>query len=138
MKQILDTTFKVNAARGAEVTASSTRSDCQPAAAVDDDYESFWAASPGNNSATLEFKLKGAKTVNVVMLQENIREGQRIEAFTVEAMVNGAWKQIAEGTTVGYKRLLRIPETTSDRFRLTILQSRTNPTLSSFGLYTMP
>ncbi len=45
---------------------------------------------------------------------------------------------VARGTTVGYKRLLRFSATTSQRVRLVIDSSRTNPTLSSFGLFKSP
>ena len=43
------------------------------------------------------------------MLQEDITKGQRIEAFTVEALTDNSWKEVAKGTTIGYKRLLRFP-----------------------------
>jgi alpha-L-fucosidase len=45
------------------------------------------------------------------------------------------WKTIAEGTTIGYKRLLRFPPVTSSRVRLRIVSSRLNPTIAEFGLY---
>jgi hypothetical protein len=69
------------------------------------------------------------------MLQENIQIGQRIESFVLEGWINGAWQKLTEGTTVGYKRLIRFNTVTTDRVRLRILKSRLNPTLSSFGLY---
>ena len=55
------------------------------------------------------YKLKSGSEINVVMLQEDIARGQRVEAFSVEAQTADGWKEIAQGTTVGYKRLLRFP-----------------------------
>ena len=40
-----------------------------------------------------------------------------------------------EGTTVGYKRLLRFDAMTASEVRLRILSSRLNPTLSAIGLF---
>jgi len=84
---------------------------------------------------SIEFELKSVSAFNVLLLQENISIGQRIEHFTLEARVNNSWKQVTEGTTVGFKRLLRFPTVTTDKVRLTIDKSRLEPTLSEFGLY---
>ncbi len=64
--------------------------------------------------------------------------GQRIERFVLEAWTDGEWRKITEGTTVGYKRLLRFDEVTASRVRLSIVESRTSPTIASFGLYRSP
>ena len=47
---------------------------------------------------------------NRFLVQEHIALGQRVKAFTLEAMLaDGSWVQVAEGTTIGYKRILRFP-----------------------------
>jgi len=71
-------------------------------------------------------------------VQEEIRAGQRVEEFALEVWDGNAWRLFAQGTTIGTKRLLRFPEVRADRVRLTILKSRTNPTLAAFGLYKSP
>ena len=75
---------------------------------------------------------------DVLLLQENIRMGQRVEKFVFEIMENQSWKTIADGTTIGYKRLLRFEPVKAKRVRLRITESRTNPTLAEFGLYKLP
>ena len=69
------------------------------------------------------------------MLQEPIRFGQRISAFTIEARAGGAWLTVARATTIGYKRLLRIDGVEADRVRITIEQANSVPALSNFGLF---
>ncbi len=69
------------------------------------------------------------------MLQEQIAQGQRIEKFELDALVDGHWKPIAKATTIGYKRLLRFPAVTAQKVRLRILQSRDCPTIREFGLF---
>jgi alpha-L-fucosidase len=84
-------------------------------------------------SVTLAFA-KPARFERVV-LQEFIRLGQRVEAFTVEAEVDGTWKTIGEGTTVGYKRIVRCEPTTAARVRVSIVRARACPTLATVAVY---
>lgn len=84
---------------------------------------------------TVEIKLNGKQTFNVLALQENIRKGQRIEKFILEYWTGTEWKKAVEGTTVGYKRLLQFEKVTTDRVRLQILSSRLEPFLAEMGLY---
>lgn len=74
-------------------------------------------------------------SINVLMLQEDIAKGQRIEAFKVEGEVDGEWQLLGEGTTVGYKRLLRFTDTRAARLRLTVTASRNDFRLSGVGVY---
>lgn len=72
------------------------------------------------------------------MLQEDISKGQRVEAFTVEVRVNGEWKPVAEGTTIGYKRLLRFPDTETDGIRVIIRECRGVANISRVGAFLAP
>lgn len=64
-------------------------------------------------------------TINVLDLRENIEQGQQIESFAVDALVDGSWHEIAQGTTIGHRRLLPLAEPLSaDDVRLRILSSR--------------
>lgn len=85
------------------------------------DGEKLWQVQPGGEQV---YQLKPGSVINLVMLQEDITKGQRVEAFRVEAWMNGQWTQIAEGTTVGYKRMVRFPEVETDRLRIKVLSSR--------------
>jgi len=138
MRKILDGIFKINLAEGATVTVSNMRNKGSTVAVVDGRFETYWTTEEGIESASLELKLTENITFDVVMLQENILVGQRVEKFIIEVWNNGVWRKVAEGTTIGYKRLLRFPEVTTDRVRLTILESRTNPAISEFGLFNSP
>jgi alpha-L-fucosidase len=75
------------------------------------------------------------------MLQEDIRQGQRIEAFRLDVCVDEVCREFARGTTIGYKRLLRFPDVRTPagerrgRVRLTIEQSRGTPVVSAISLH---
>lgn len=74
---------------------------------------------------------------NIICLQEDITKGQRVEAFHVEVSDDGkTWKTIASGTTIGYKRLLRLDSVVkAESVRYVIDGSRAEPEISSFRLY---
>ena len=91
-----------------------------------------WTARAGEQR---EYALKPGSTINVVLLQEDIARGQRVEDFTVEARVGGTWQQLGKGTTVGYKRMLRFPAVEADAIRLTIGQTRLEANIANVAAY---
>ena len=58
-----------------------------------------------------------------------------MESFTVEALVDGKWELIGEGTTIGYRRLLRFEKTQAEQIRVTITSTRATANISAIGLY---
>ena len=70
-----------------------------------------------------------------LLLQENIREGQRIEEFVLECRVDTDWVPVTEGTTVGYKRILRFDPVRCSEARIIIKKSRDVPRISEIGFY---
>ena len=88
----------------------------------------LWKANAGNSK---EYALTSKAPINVVVLQEDISKGQRVEKFTIEALVDGTWKEIGNGTTVGYKRMVRLPQVTTNKLRVTINNSRLTSNISN-------
>ncbi|SER91669.1 alpha-L-fucosidase [Pedobacter rhizosphaerae] len=125
-------TFKKNLAKDAVFTCKNGLNE---KALLDGDYLTNWTTKENDSTATLEITLPKAMRFDVVMLQENISIGQRIEEFSLEYLDKDVWKQLIKGTTVGYKRLLRFDEVSTTKLRLHIGSSRLNPTLSEFGLF---
>jgi alpha-L-fucosidase len=137
-RRILDETFAVNLAAGKRVTADNYRqmqSKFAPGNVTDADTQSYWATDDGVLAGTLEIDLGRRTYFDRIMLQEPIRFGQRISEFAVDAQVDGEWTEIARGTTIGYKRLLRVPSVETDRVRIRIEQANNVPALSNFGLF---
>ena len=91
-----------------------------------------WTARPGD---THVYQLKPKSEINVVMLCEDISKGQRMEAFTVEALTADGWKEIAKGTTVGYKRLIRIPAVEARQLRVKVDACRLAANISEVAAY---
>ncbi|MBO5820976.1 MAG: alpha-L-fucosidase [Alistipes sp.] len=91
-----------------------------------------WSAKSGENH---EFNVDSNRMINTLLIQEDITRGQHVEEFSVEAYINGAWHHIAEGTTIGYKRLLRFTDCKAERIRITIHASRGIANILNTGLY---
>lgn len=102
----------------------------------DDNYlkkgNARWMARSGDFK---EFQVKKNAWVNTLLIQEDIAKGQRIERFLLEGCVEGNWQKLAEGTTVGYKRLVRFAACQPDSIRLTVLSARDEARVLRMGLY---
>ena len=138
---VIRATFRHNLAAGAAATASQVRGNDPAYAAgkiIDGNKETYWSTDDGTAAASVEFDLNEEQVFNRAMLQEQIRVGQRIESFALDAWNGKEWCAIANATTVGHKRLLRFGDVRSRRVRVRILESRICPTLSNFGLFHAP
>ena len=91
-----------------------------------------WNAEIGQSK---EYEVKSEAMVNTFLIQEDIAQGQRVEDFLVEVYSNGAWQYAAEGTTVGYKRLLRFSDCQPEKIRVTIRGTRATANITNIGLY---
>ena len=131
-KSALESIFKDNFAKDAKVINSDKTLNFNTL--TDNNDATSWNFD-SKKAYSIELELKTISEFNVLLLQENISIGQRIEHFTLEAWVNNNWKQVTEGTTVGFKRLLRFPTIKTNKVRLTIDKSRLEPALAEIGLY---
>jgi alpha-L-fucosidase len=135
--QVILRTFETNLVEGATATASNTAEpDFNAGNVLDNNPNTCWAAPNGTTEVELVITLNNDKKFNRIMFAEQIRDfGQRIEKFAVDAFVDGQWREIANGQTVGYKRICRTETVTTNKVRLRVLNSRVCPTISNFGLY---
>ena len=134
MKTILDQTFAQNFVKDAVCT---TNNDVV-ANLTDSLTQTFWSPEGDQTTGTLEILFSKPVTFDRVLLQENFREGQRVERFVIEAIIDGHWLPVASGTTIGYKRILRTEPVATARLRLRILSARSCPQIGSFGLFKAP
>ncbi|MDE5956498.1 MAG: discoidin domain-containing protein, partial [Bacteroidales bacterium] len=85
-------------------------------------------------SFTLSFD--APRVFNRIMLQEYIPLGQRVTGFSAEALgTDGKWREIARETTIGYKRIVLIPETEATALRISITGALACPVLNRVALY---
>ena len=141
MGKVLKATFKTDLAAGATAKASQIRNNnpaYSAANVVDGDKNTYWITDDGVTAASIELDLGREKTFNRIMLQEYIQVGQRVEEFIVEAWDGQNWNEIGRATTIGYKRILCIPDVSCQNVRVRITRSRVCPTMSTFSLFYAP
>ncbi|MBL7966046.1 MAG: alpha-L-fucosidase [Prolixibacteraceae bacterium] len=133
--------FAVNLVKNTKTEASNFRGNSRKfgaAKAIDETTDSYWATDDEVKTASLTIDFGKPTTFNRFMAQEYIRLGQRVKAFTIEALVDGNWKEIAKATTIGYKRILRFPTVTATQLRFSITDSKACPLISNIGVYNAP
>lgn len=133
--------FAVNLVEGAKAEASSVRGNARKynaAMAIDSDKETYWATDDNVKTASLTIDFGAPTRFNRFMAQEYIRLGQRVKAFSIEALVDGNWKEITKATTIGYKRILRFPTVEATKIRFSITESKACPVISNIGVYDAP
>lgn len=135
--RLLRETFRENLASGAKVRAAGTSGRAyRPEHLLDGSRETCWAAQDGATTAEIVFDLRREAEFDVVRVREEIRLGQRIGRFAVEAWRDGGWAPVGEATSIGSCRLLKLasPVKTA-RVRLRITEAAASPALTEFGLY---
>jgi alpha-L-fucosidase len=137
-RSLFDKTFKANHAQQALAKATNTRGEAAefaPEKVIDGKKDSYWATDDDVLSASIALDFRRMKEVQYVVLQEFITLGQRVKKFKIEADVDGTWKQIASGTTIGYKRIMKTDTVKTSRIQITIEDSRACPLLSNIEVY---
>ena len=83
---------------------------------------------------------------NRFVVEEDIRYGQRVKKFSLEAEVDGQWiplkDQLVEGsdglTTIGHRRIVCFPTITATRLRFTVLDAKCEPVIKRTSVYLAP
>ncbi|KAF2194011.1 carbohydrate-binding module family 32 protein [Zopfia rhizophila CBS 207.26] len=124
-------------APGLAVSASSIRGGNYtlygPANVLDGNYDTYWTMNDKETTGSLEVDLGGVHTVDAFIVQEHIALGQRIGGYTIDVIVNGAFKTLVTGTSLGYKRIDKLStRIETSRIRLRITQANATPLVNSF------
>ncbi|SFE04361.1 alpha-L-fucosidase [Paenibacillus catalpae] len=73
--------------------------------------------------------------VEHVVIMEDIRYGECVRAYVIEAWYSGEWNEIIRGSAIGHKKIDRIAPSSIDGLRLRILESDDKPKIRSFAVY---
>jgi len=138
-KQIIDSTFAQNLTKGATASANNFRGSSPrfaPENVLDNSSETYWATDNGVLPAELIIDFEKETYFDRIVLQEPIQLGQRIGQFQIEVLDKTGWQQVFEGTTIGYKRIIRIAPVHASKLRLKIAGANNNMVaISNIGVY---
>jgi len=139
LKEFTHRTFSTNLATTSNVTASAETSNHKATNLLDNDKMTYWTTNGAwdinSSKATITFELGESKTFDNVMLQEYIREGQRVAEWSFEFWNGHEWEELVHHKTIGYKNMKRFQQVTTNQVRVNILRSWDNPMINNFGLY---
>ena len=121
--ELMNKTFSKNFIKGARLVPSNVRGNITrhygTAKLTDNDRYSYWATDDTVTNASLMIELPKKQVFNLIKVRENIKLGQRIDSMKVDAWVDGGWKEIAEATSIGACRIIRLEnDLNTDRIRL--------------------
>ena len=137
-RALLDQEFSNDLAKEAAIAVDSYRgnnSRFAPENLIDSDPNTYWATDDEVSAGEITLDFHSKKLIKYVQLQEYIQLGQRVKIFSVEAKVNGHWQSIAEGTTIGYKRIVKVEPIETSALRVRILDSKACPVLNNLSVY---
>lgn len=137
-RKLLDQTFQNNLAKDKNVDTDNWRgrmNEFSPDNLTDGNTSSYWATEDEVRADEIVIDLGELQEIKYVILQEYIALGQRVRSFEIEIWDNIAWKKVAFGTTIGYKRILEIAPVTTSRIRIKILDAKACPVLSEVSVY---
>ena len=141
LRAALDSIFATDLARQGNVAASHTRGGKRgkvfaASNLLDDDYDTYWTTDDSILTPVLTLTFEQPVTFNRILLQEYIPLGQRIAGFSIAYVdADGKRHRLADGTTVGYKRILLTPTVTARQVIISIDKSMACPVLNRIGLF---
>ncbi|MDD2953932.1 MAG: alpha-L-fucosidase [Parabacteroides sp.] len=88
------------------------------------------------NGRDLQISFRQPTFVNHLVLQEDLKMGQRVLSYIAEGSLDGkTWTTLIEGTSVGQKKIDRFPSHRVKHVRIRILKSKALPHILNFALY---
>ena len=92
-------------------------------------------ASTKGEGKVLELKLKESLPVNHVIIQEDIAKGERIRNYEIEGYSGGRWITLANGESIGNKRIEKFDTIKLSRLRIKIIDSDGLAQIKDFSAY---
>ena len=100
--------------------------------ALDKNDKTWWA--PNTTTGTFEVDLEGPVEINAVLVSEPPGL-ENIQQYKIESQTDSDWKLLAEGTTIGERKVHEFNTVVAWKVRLTILRASASPAIRKFGLY---
>jgi alpha-L-fucosidase len=83
----------------------------------------------------IEMELEKEEEIDCIILQEDIRKGQRVRDFHIECLKGDEWIPLSKSTSIGYKKILHFNKTTVKKIRIVITNTLADPIVSNIALY---
>jgi len=92
-------------------------------------------ASTSGTGKIINLDFSELKTVNQLVLMEDIAQGERVKEFILEGKTADGWNEIFSGTCIGHKYIHRFNTMKLSALRLKISESVGTPQIKDFTVY---
>lgn len=138
-KELRDALYKKDFALGGKAEGRSRGKAFGPQFLTDGDPDTFWALRDKDTEGESVVTLPKKATFDVVRVREEIRLGQRVDSWALDADVGGKWQEVVSGQTIGVQAMLVLPKpVTTQRVRLRITGAAACPCISELSLFKLP
>ncbi len=128
-------TFRENIAEHATFRVNKEKAGYEIENVRDMMSDTWYMPEEGETSVEIEIEFEKKEALHYLVMQEHIQLSQRIENFQVYAKVGDRWIRVGKGTTVGYKKIVRLHDIETNMLKIQIKDSRVCPTLHFVGVY---
>lgn len=126
--------YSKNLAGDAKLTASPS-AEGHAVACVREDDDSCYIPAEENGTAEITLTWAQPVTLRRVVLKEQINLSQRVERFAIDVLADGEWKEVAQSTVIGHKRIVVLAPVETTALRIRILDARVAPTIKFIGVH---
>ena len=126
--------YNLIAERGS-VAVGSALSEVYGAENLIKESDGFWMPAEADNAPFIDITFEEPELFDKLVIRENIRNGQRIEAFEVQLPdKKGKLRTVYEGTTVGNRKICELDAVKADRVRIVFTSFRDTPQVKYVSL----
>lgn len=138
LKAYLDEAFSLNLAENASASATQERGKIFSAKkTIDGNPKTYWATDDDVLNVSIELDFGQPKDINALLIQEYITLGQRVKSFSIEALHENKFEQIATGVTIGNRRIVKFNTVTTQKLKINI-SAKACPLISNLEVYFVP
>ncbi len=88
------------------------------------------------SGGSVELEMKKPEVIDHVIIMEDITKGERVREYRVEGLTGPEkWEVLANGQSIGHKRIQRIHPAEVSKVKLTVLSSDGTPLIRSLKVY---
>jgi alpha-L-fucosidase len=92
-------------------------------------------AQTSGTGDTITLDLLKPTTIDHVITMEDISQGERMREYVIECLLNGEWRQIAQGSMIGHKKIDRFEPIEASALRLRALKSVEEPIIRKLAAF---
>jgi len=118
-----------------KVEVSSESRGWGKSALVDDNKNTHWMPKVKDQIPMISITFNQPTAIKYLQIQEGITYGQRVSAFEVESFDGSSWNTIAKGTTIGYKRILPLPNQSYTALRVRLVSTKAVPIIKELAVF---